>query len=303
VLAVAERIADARAVATIAAPSSTSFLRERLLASSPELATEDEAEVDVAGRRVRIRRELLEDLREEHVSAGISGLDRPLLIFHSPTDEVVGIENATRIYKAASHPKSFVSLDGADHLLLARESDARFIGSVMAAWASRYLEASPESKADAEQLRPAQGEVIVEADGDSFMNRIRTVGHDLIADEPISLGGTNAGPTPYGLLLASLGACKSITLSMYAERKGWPLESIRVFLRHQQLHARDCEECQSDGGRVDRIDVELEIGGELDASQRQRLLEISKRCPVHRTLTSETSIRSTLLDEELESSS
>jgi putative redox protein len=286
VLAAARRIPEVKAVATIGAPSDTEHLRDTLVSIVPELETDGEAELRLGGPPVRVRRQLLIDLEEQSMMASISNLGLPLLIFHSPADEVVSVDHARRIYKAARHPKSFVSLDGADHLLLAREEDARFVADVLAAWAGRYVPMTglPEPL-------PA-GEVLVEGGAAGYANLIQAGPHMLRADEPVSVGGADSGPNPYDLLLAGLGACKSMTMRMYADRKGWPLEATRVRLRHSRIHAEDCEECETTKGRVDRIAVEVGVDGELDDAQRQRLLEISERCPVHRTLKSEIDIRS-----------
>lgn len=292
VLAGAGRIPEARAVATLAAPSDTRHLEHNLLHLAPELAHQDKAEVEVVGRSVRVGRQLLEDLAANDLEAAIRALELPLMIFHSPQDEIVSIEHARKIYQLAAHPKSFVSLDGADHLLLARESDARFVGRVLAAWAARYV---PESAGD--EPEADESEVIVESESNGFFNRVYAGGHRLVADEPRSVGGSNRGPTPYGLLLAALGACKSMTLRMYAERKQWPLERVTVRLAHEKIHARDCEECESESGYVDRIDASMQVTGDLTTAQRERLLEIADRCPVQRTLTSETVI-STVLEPE-----
>ncbi len=291
VLAAAKRIPSARLVATIGAPSDTDHLRRTLLDRAPELAEAAEAEVDLAGRRIRVRRQLLEDLARQNVEQAIAGLGLPLLIFHSPVDRVVGIDHARRIYQAAKHPKSFVSLDGADHLLLERPQDARFVGEVLSAWASRFVDAGEAGEeAAAEAGRP--GEVVVTGGAGGFANRIASGRHRLRADEPASLGGTDTGPSPYELLLAALGACKSMTLRMYADRKGWPLEGVEVRLAHSKVHARDCAECETKEGKIDRIEVEIEVAGPLDDEQRRRLMEIADRCPVHRTLVSEIEILS-----------
>ncbi len=285
VLAAARRIPEVKAVATLAAPSDTEHLRDTLVSIAPELESADEVEVDLGGRAVRVRRQLLTDLEEQSMMASIHNLGLPLLVFHSPVDEVVGIDHARRIYKAARHPKSFVSLDGADHLLLARKEDSRFVADVLAAWASRYV----PMMAPPEPL--PQGEVLVEGGAAGYANRVQAGPHLLQADEPASVGGADSGPTPYDLLLAGLGACKSMTMRMYADRKGWPLESTRVRLRHSRIHAEDCEDCETQKGRIDRIAVEVGVSGDLDDDQRQRLLEISERCPVDRTLESEIDIR------------
>jgi len=292
VLAGARRIPEVRAVATLAAPSDTRHLEHSLLHMAPELAHEDEVEVDVVGRKVRIGRPLLEDLAATDLQAAIRDLQLPLLIFHSPQDSIVGIDHARRIYKAARHPKSFISLGGADHLLLAREPDAVYVGRILAAWASRHMPEIRPSGARAEDIEA--GEVVVESEDAGFYNRVFAGQHRLVADEPRSAGGSDRGATPYGLLLAALGACKSMTLRMYAERKKWPLERISVKLSHHRVHARDCAECESAEGQVDRIDVAVRLSGDLSREQRGRLLEIADRCPVHRTLTSTTLIDTTL---------
>ena len=286
VLAAARRIPEVKAVATIAAPSDTEHLRDTLAEIAPELEEKGEAELRLGGPPVRVKSQLLADLEEQSMMASIHNLGLPLLILHSPTDEVVGVDHARRIYKAAQHPKSFVSLDGADHLLLERPADSRFVADVLAAWAARYV----PSMAEPEPL--PQGEVLVEGGAAGYANRVQAGPHLLRADEPESLGGSDSGPTPYDLLLAGLGACKSMTMRMYADRKDWPLAGTRVRLRHSRIHAEDCAECETEKGKIDRIAVEIGVDGDLDEAQRRRLLEISERCPVHRTLKSEIDIRS-----------
>ncbi len=304
VLAAAGRIPGVQAVATVAAPSDTEHLGETLVRLAPELEASGEAEVRLGGQRFRIRRQLLDDLAEHSMDRHLKGLGLPLLIFHSPQDEVVGIEHAARIYKAARHPKSFISLDGADHLLLRREEDSRFVAGVLAAWARRYVgDGAGEAAEEAAAASPGSGEpvpdldhgeVLVAGGASGYANRVWAGRHRLQADEPERVGGTDTGPDPYGYLLAALGACKSMTLRMYADRKGWPLTGTRVRLRHAKIHATDCEDCETREGKVDRIEVEIGVEGELSDEQRGRLLEIADRCPVHRTLVSEISIKSRL---------
>ncbi len=285
VLAGAERIPESRAVATIGAPSDTKHLVGNLLADHPELEHAEEAEVRLGGRPFTVKRQFLEDLREHTLEDSIAKLGRALLVMHSPVDETVGIEHAGRIYGAARHPKSFVSLDDADHLLLRDEKDARYAAEVLASWAGRYLPAD-----DGSDVALEEGTVSVRG-GRGFVQEVRAGKHRMIADEPERVGGEDRGPGPYDLLLASLGACTSMTLRMYADRKKWPLEGVGVTLRHRRVHAKDCADCESETGLVDEIEREIEITGELDAEQRERLMEIADRCPVHRTLHNEIKVR------------
>jgi putative redox protein len=291
VLAAAARIPEATAIATIGAPAEPAHIERLFAARREEIEARGEAEVELAGRRFRIRRELLEDLAAQRLEPALAGLRRALLVLHSPRDEVVSIDAASRIFLAARHPKSFVSLDDADHLL--REpADATYVAEVLSAWSSRYLPGAAEGAGDGPP--DGEGEVVVESAGGRFAQRIRAGRHVLRADEPRAAGGDDGGPTPYDLLLAALGACTSMTLQLYAARKKWPLERVRVRLRHERIHARDCEECETREGHVDRIEREIALGGALDEAQRARLLEMADRCPVHRTLEGEVRIRTAL---------
>lgn len=291
VLAATERIPEVHAVATIAAPSDTEHLRNVLVRLAPELEERGEAEVHLGGARpFRIRRQLLDDLAEDHLHGILAHLRRPLLVFHSPVDNVIGIEHAERIFAAAKHPKSFVSLGLADHLLT-DERDARFVGHVLGAWARRYLEGTQAEVEPAEA--GAQGEVVV-TEVAGLAQTIRARKHRLTADEPLEVGGTDTGPGPYELLLASLGACTSMTLRLYSNRKELPLERVRVTLRHSKIHAEDCARCETKEGKLDRIEREIELLGPLTDEQRARLLEIADKCPVHRTLKSEIEISTRL---------
>jgi putative redox protein len=209
---------------------------------------------------------------------------------HSPLDEVVGIENAARIFQAARHPKSFVSLDQADHLL-SNLADSRYAGAVIAAWAKRYI-ATPSVEEGAASA--ADRRITARTGRGGFLTEILANRHSLVADEPVQAGGTDLGPTPFDLLVAALGACTSMTLRMYADRKGWPLEAATVRLQHEKIHAAECEACETREGLLDRIEREIEIEGPLDHDQKQRLLQIADRCPVHRTLTSEVEIKTRL---------
>ncbi|MEP6855596.1 MAG: bifunctional alpha/beta hydrolase/OsmC family protein [Pedococcus sp.] len=301
VLAAAERIPETRAVATIGAPAGTEHLLHLLGASRAEIEQEGEAEVCLASRPFRIRKEFLDDVTSQPQAERIRRLGVPLLVMHSPNDDTVGVENAREIFDAARHPKSFVSLDGADHLLT-RPSDARFAASVLAAWASRYLdgdETSPSSSATVAAVPAEEGVVVVSENGRGpYGQRVTAGRHVLSADEPAPVGH-DTGPSPYDLLLAGLGACTSMTLRMYAARKQWPLESVSVTLRHSRIHAKDCSDCETESGRLDRIERVITLTGALDAEQRRRLLEIADRCPVHRTLHSEVEVRTTIASDEV----
>jgi uncharacterized OsmC-like protein/pimeloyl-ACP methyl ester carboxylesterase len=288
VLAAAERIPEARAVSTLAAPSDTEHLKKALVRLAPELEARGEAEIHLGGRPFRVRRELLDDLAEDHLRGVLERLHRALLIFHSPVDDIVGIDHARRLFEMAKHPKSFISLDTADHLL-SEERDARYAGEVLAVWAGRYLEGvQPVGETEKEIGR--EGEVLVVGPPHGFAQEIIAHRHRLVADEPQEVGGTDAGPTPYDLLLGALGACTSMTLRMYADRKQLPLEGVRVRLRYSKIHALDCAKCETKIGKIDRIDREIEVLGTLSEEQRQRLLEMADRCPVHRTLESKIEI-------------
>ena len=291
VLAAAGQIPEAVGVATIGAPFEPKHVARLFDASLEEIEEKGHAAVTLGGRQFVIRKTFLEDLQKHCNADRISELKKALVVFHSPQDNIVGIDNARMIYQAARHPKSFVSLDGADHLL-SRRSDSRYVAEVLAAWSSRYL---PEQPPEEVPEDTPEGEVVVEGKTTSYLQRIRARNLTFSADEPLDKGGTNLGPTPYELLLAGLGACTSITLRMYAGRKEWPLDAVRVTLRHDRVHAKDCEECDKDTGMIDVIDKKLELEGDLSDEQRERLLAIAARCPVHRTLLNEIKIRSELV--------
>ncbi|WP_227010648.1 bifunctional alpha/beta hydrolase/OsmC family protein [Pelagibius marinus] len=283
VLMAAAQVPEAVAVATIAAPADPAHVTAHFTEARPEIEAAGEAEVLLVGRPFRIKKQFLEDIEQHKLERTIGGLRKALMVFHAPRDATVGIDNASRIFLAAKHPKSFVSLDDADHLL-SRKADAIYVADVLAAWAERYLGAGKA----APDLQAAEGRVVVEETGEGkFTQRIAAGPHQLRADEPESYGGLDSGPSPYDLLLAGLGACTSMTLRLYAERKGLALDRTRVTLSHDKIHAEDCETCETRSGRIDRIQRNIEITGQLSPEERQRLLEIADKCPVHRTLESE----------------
>ncbi|HEX6233533.1 MAG TPA: OsmC family protein [Jiangellaceae bacterium] len=263
-------------------------------ADRAEIETAGEATVSLAGRRFTVRREFLSDIAAQPQATRIANLRRALLVLHAPGDEIVGIDNARAIFQAARHPKSFVSLDDADHLLSSR-SDAAYAATVIAAWAYRYLPVPSGRQPDTRSGGPP-AVVVTDAGDGAYTQRIQVGGHTLLADEPAGVGGDDLGPTPYDLLLSSLGACTSMTVRMYAQRKNWPLRSTTVTLTHSKIHAADCESCETTSGRVDHIVREVRFDGDLDAAQRAKLLEIANKCPVHRTLHSEVIVQTVTVE-------
>ena len=286
VLAAAHRIGEVRAVAAIGAPFEPAHVTHLLGTSLPVIATEGQAQITLAGRPFTIRRSFVDDVTGQPQADRIANLGRALLLLHAPGDLVVPVDNARRIYEAARHPKSFISLDGADHLLT-QQSDARYAAALIAAWAGHYL---PESDIPSAAPLPPGVVVVSERGTGAFAVSIQAGRHSLIGDEPQAVGGNDLGPSPYDLLLGALGECTVMTLRMYARQKQWPLESARVTLAHQKIHAADCADCETREGKVDRIDRLIELQGPLDEAQRARLLEIADKCPVHRTLHSEVQV-------------
>ena len=280
VLAAAHRIDDARAVVTIAAPDDPGHVVGLFEEHVEDIRDKGELEVKLAGRPFTIKREFLDDIAGRKLEGRIADLHKALLMFHSPTDDTVGIDNASRIFLAAKHPKSFVSLSGADHLL-SKKADAFYVADVIAGWAGRYLE-QPEIMTEEEV---EEGLVLVrETHAGKFQQEILTGPHHLLADEPSSLGGMNSGPGPYDYLLAALGACTSMTIRLYADFKNIPLDNVLVRLKHGKIHAKDCETCDAKVSKVDRIERFVTMEGPFDDDQRQKLMEIADKCPVHKTL-------------------
>lgn len=275
VLCAAAELDSVTAIATLGAPAHPEHIKRMLVCDEETIEREGKAEVKLAGRSFTIKREFLRDIEEQPMRHRIARLRRALLVMHAPRDETVGVENAAIIFDAARHPKSFVSLDDADHLL-SREEDAGFAASVIAAWAERYLPA-----ADAV---PEHEDVVAWGPERGFRTELTVGPHAMVADEPATLGGSELGPTPYGYLLAGLGACTVMTLRMYADRKKWPLDQAVAQLSHEKVHARDVPGLDGHSGQIDRIERTVHLHGPLSDEQRARLLEIADKCPVHRTL-------------------
>jgi putative redox protein len=291
VLRAAASLDTVKAVVTIGAPFDPGHVTHNFAASVPEIEAKGSAKVNLGGRTFSIGKQFLEDVASAELTSSIAKLNAALLVLHAPRDAIVGIENASQIFGAAKHPKSFVTLDGADHLI-SRPEDAEYVASVIATWAERYLDISrpaPPPGAPEGVLR------VAEADPKGFLTDITSGdGHHLVADEPLAYGGTNKGLSPYGLLSAGLGACTSMTIRMYARRKNWPLEGVSVDVSHDKVHAQD-----ADTGVGDKIDTwrrRITLTGPLDGEQRARLLEIADRCPVHRTLERSSTVITELVE-------
>lgn len=290
VLAIAGEHASVEAVAVVGAPSTPAHVTALLSQAGP--APDGHLAVEIGGRPLHVSPELADDLASQPQLRRIARLGKPLLVLHSPRDAVVGIDEARNIFETARHPKSFVSLDDADHLLL-RAGDAEFVGSMIATWAARYVGDGTATPADAGELVP-HSVVVEELDSTAgYAHRARSADHTWLLDEPPDVGGTDTGPGPYDVLLSALGACTSMTMRMYARRKGWDYPPARVTLRHGRIHAADCETCETTTGHVDRIQRHIELDPSLPAAHRSALLAIADRCPVHRTLLGEIDIVTT----------
>lgn len=270
-----------KAVATIGAPAHEKFLQPLL---DEDMLEEEYADITYSPTHdFQVEVELLDALDEKQMEQKVQKLRKALLVMHSPQDSLIPIDSAAVLYGMARHPKSFVTLDGADHFLSNR-ADSLYVGNMIAAWVQRYLDLK-----EPEGLRTHM-EVVTRTGEQGFTTEIRAGDHSLLADEPVSYGGANLGPNPYDLLNAALGACTSMTLRMYADRKKWPLKEAIVHLKHDKIYAEDCASCKEGGSKLDQLSREVELIGELDEEQRRRLMEIADKCPVHKTLTSDISI-------------
>lgn len=286
------QIDTVRAVVTVGAPGDADHVLSAFEDRLNEIEEDGEAEVSLAGRPFKIKRQFIDDVRGAKVRDAAAALNKPFLVFHAPTDQIVGIENATSLFVAAKHPKSFVSLDTADHLL-STEQDANYVAEVTATWVARYI--FDEGLEEPIQKERGSRDVLVkETGGSRYENRVLIGDHHFIADEPVEVGGGGRGPDPYEYVTAGLGACTSMTIRMYANRKDWPLESVSVRLTHEKDYAEDCEHCE-EGRKVDIFDRKITLVGDLTDEQRTRLLEIADRCPVHRTLHEPVEVRTQLV--------
>jgi len=287
VLRAAGEIASVKAVATIGAPADPAHVAHNFGASVDKINTEGAAEVSLGGRPFTIKKQFLDDIAGVKLADAVATMKRALLVLHAPGDTTVGIDNAAEIFTAAKHPKSFVTLDDADHLI-SRAEDAEYAADVISAWSARYLDLQKPSA----PIGAPEGVVrVTESDSAGFLQDVNAgPRHHINADEPISVGGTDMGMTPYQFLSAGLGACTSMTIRMYARRKGWPLTGVSVDVTHDKIHATDCAHCETEVGKIDQFRRVIRLEGDLDADQRARLMEIADKCPVHRTMEAEIEV-------------
>jgi len=284
----AAQIPSAKAICTIGAPANPQHVAENFANRLDQIETEGTAQVQLAGRPFTIKKQFVDDLREQAACDVLASLKLPILVMHSPQDATVGIENARIIYEKAFHPKSFVSLDGADHLL-SQAKDSRYVGNVLASWAERYVDIPEEAP-----LR-SDHQVVARLDGEAFTTDMLVGKHGFIADEPLEVGGNDFGPTPYELVSAGLAACTVMTMKMYAGRKKWAIDSLEVHVNHNKKHCIDCENTEDQNVKIDIFERSIKIKGDLDEQQRKRLLQIADRCPVHRTLHETVEVHTTAI--------
>jgi len=285
VLAGAADIAELKAVATIGAPADADHVVHNFQASLDTIESDGEATVSLAGREFTIKKQFLDDVRGTSLKDRISTLKPALIVFHAPLDQTVGIDNASAIFSAARHPKSFVSLDGADHLL-SRRQDAVFVADVLAGWANRFLPQAQRPKA-----APAGVVRVRETHQGKFQQDVLVDDHHLLSDEPSSVGGDGTGPSPYDYLSIALGTCTSMTLRMYADFKKLQLGRVTVDVTHGKVHADDCKDCgEGKTGKIDRFERSISVEGEISPELRGKLEEIAGKCPVHRTLEAKAAV-------------
>ncbi len=288
VLSAAHNFKATKGIVTIGSPYDPEHLKKLFKSKSEDIENVGEATVDIEGRAFKIKRQLIDDLEAASKHKSIDRLNKALLIFHSPQDQVVDISNAKEIYIHAKHPKSFISLDKADHLL-SNKADSTYVGNTIAAWGDRYVEIEISTELDTDL------QVVTMTGEKGYTTDIIVGGHILTADEPESVGGLNLGPSPYDLLVSSLGACTSMTLRMYADRKNIDLKEIKVHLKHDKVHSADCESCESKSASIDQIERRIELTGDLSEVEKTKLLEIADKCPVHRTLHKEVVVKTSLI--------
>lgn len=274
----ASKISAIKAVATIGAPSNPKHVQNLLRSNIDEIKANGKAVVDLGGREFTIKKQFLDDLETQSLPDVAKNLNKALLIIHSPQDSTVEIKNAEEIYVAAKHPKSFVSIDGADHLLLKKE-DSLYVGNLIANWTKRYLNIP-----NTETLKTTHQALASLDATDGFSTQMKVGSHYMMADEPTSFGGNNFGPSPYEYVSAGLSACTAMTIQMYAKRKNWLVENVEVHTSYDTIHAEDCTDCENENAKIAVFNREIKLLGDLDDNQVKRLLQIADKCPVHKTL-------------------
>ncbi len=289
VIFAAAEIASVKALATIGAPSQPKHVQHLLKSNLETIKSEGVAVVNLSGRDFTIKKQFIDDLERKSLPETAKKLRKPILILHSPQDDTVGIQNAEEIYHAAHHPKSFISLDGADHLLM-RKPDSLYAGKVIAGWASRYVELPSETTIKTKH------QVVATLDKEeAFTTKMKVGNHYMTADEPTSFGGNDFGPSPYEYVSAGLAACTAMTIQMYARRRGWDVENVEVHTSYGKQHAIDCEDCENAAAKIDTFERDIKLTGPLDEKQKERLLQIANKCPVHKTLHSEVNVKTQLI--------
>ncbi|WP_108870180.1 bifunctional alpha/beta hydrolase/OsmC family protein [Aquimarina aquimarini] len=285
----ATKIYSIKAIATIGAPSNPKHVTHLLKSNLEEIKTNGQATINLSGRDFTIKKQFLDDLESKSLPEIAKNLNKALLVLHSPQDTTVTIKNAEEIYHAARHPKSFISLDGADHLLMEKR-DSLYVGNVIAGWASRYVDIAEEPK-----LKSNHQVVASLGNAEGYTTQMKVGNHYLIADEPKQVGGNDFGPSPYELVSAGLSACTAMTIKMYIARKGWDLQHVEVHTSYSKSHILDCNNCDDPNAKIDTFNREIKIEGNLDEKQITRILQIADKCPVHKTLHNDTQVITSLL--------
>tara|TARA_R110002049_G_scaffold13509_3_gene58709 strand:+ start:59819 stop:61036 length:1218 start_codon:yes stop_codon:yes gene_type:complete len=283
-------IQECKAVVTIGSPATADHLLHLFSKEVESIHKNGVASVDIAGRYFDVQKQFIDDLSAQNTEEKITNLRKALLVFHSPVDDVVSIDQAGIIFSKAKHPKSFITLDNASHLLT-NNDDAAYVANTIVAWAQRYIDCHED-----ESVKIPKGQVCILESNQKFLRQVTTDDHQWFADEPTEFGGSNHGPDPYEHLLAALGACTSMTIRMYANRKQWSLDDVTITLEHNSEHIKDCHDCEDDSGKVETIIRKIILIGDLDESQRQRLIDIANKCPVHKTITGDLKIDTIILD-------
>lgn len=296
ILAAAKNIDSAKAVATIGSPADAAHILHLFSENREQLEQDGESDVNIGGRSFKVRKSFIDDVNAQDVKARIGGLRKALLVMHSPHDAIVNIDQASEIFMNAKHPKSFVTLDNADHLLSHKE-DSRYAANVLAAWASRYIDHRetrerifPEYERGVTHVRAAKKE--------GFLCTVNSNGHLMLGDEPLNYGGSNLGAAPFDFMATALGTCTAMTLNMYARHKQLPVDYVEVATRHQKISAEDCEFCKTKKGKVDQFERVIKITGDITPEQKARMVQIADRCPVHKSFHSEIVVTTRLADEE-----